>query len=367
MKKWLGNILVLIISTGICLVILEMLVRVLFPTYDPAAMVKFYYNEDGVLLGEKNSLSHQWIRAGEFNVQIRINQYGFRDVKDLQHSTEHDLFVVGDSFSFGHGVEEDERYSNLLESMLPVPVYNISIPTDLNGYEKLVKYAQQHGATIHHLLIGICMENDLQHYTIETTSAVNASTTSAPQTPSQTEPYYNRVNYGAFLRIKVFLADQLALYNMLIGTIHQNRFLKNIAVRTGVMDKTVDGINRFQYSEDILRQTCEKLLSLKTICQIPRVTLVMIPSRGLWLGDNQDVERKTHKTFVAILEEEGFQVIDLLLFFEEGGEPLQYHFASDGHWNPKGHYKAAEVIAAQIGQVSQHTQAILRTEVKEAQ
>jgi hypothetical protein len=165
MKKFINPI-IFLSSNILSLLLLEFLIRIILPVYDPSGMLEFYQNQDGVPLARENSISRQWRNTGDYNVAVRINQYGFRDSKDLSLSTVNDIFVVGDSFSFGYGVEEDERYSNLLETKLNTPIYNISIPTDFDGYEKLIAYAQKNGATINHLIIGVTMENDLANYAI---------------------------------------------------------------------------------------------------------------------------------------------------------------------------------------------------------
>lgn len=340
-KRVIINIGIFLISGAVCFVVLEFLIRALFPGYDPSMMVKFYYNDNGVLLGEKNSTSHHWMKAGDFNVTVRFNQYGLRDVKDLKRSTAHDIFVVGDSFSFGHGVEETKRYSNLLESMLGFPVYNISIPTDFDGYEKLIEYAQQHGAIIKNLIIGVCMENDLKNYQESpNTSLVQGDV----EEVSEISPYYNKVKKADFFHLKIFLGEKLALYNVLISIFHRNAFLREIAVKSGIIDKYADGINLMVYSEEILGSSYKRLQKLRINREIPHVTVLIIPSRALWLGDNQEIESKVHHHFVSLLKQQSFDVVDMRSLFEKSGNPFQHHFTHDGHWNELGHRRAAEAL-----------------------
>ena len=100
-KNILINGIVFAISAIFCMFLLEFIIRKLFPAYDPSKMVRFSYNDEGILLGKPNSIWHHWMKAGDFNVTVRFNQYGLRDIKDLQNSTPNDWFVVGDSFSVG--------------------------------------------------------------------------------------------------------------------------------------------------------------------------------------------------------------------------------------------------------------------------
>ncbi len=353
LKKIAKNLALFTFSAGLSFLFLEFAVRWLFPVYDPSSMVKFYFNKDGVLLGQENSEFHHWMKAGDFNVTVRFNQYGLRDVKDLKHSTADDLFVVGDSFSYGHGVEEEQRYSNILEARLGEPVYNISIPTDFNGYEKLVRYAIEHGATIKRLVVGICMENDLKDYMNQPQNSPIETSSPPLNASSDSTPYYDKIHRGVFFRLKIFLGRQLALYNVVIGLFHQNPLLNTIAVRYGIIDDYTDAISRLTYSEEILDKSCEKLLALRQKYAISEMFLVLIPSRALWLGDNQEVERKMHERFVTLLRGYGFTVVDLRPVFEAGGNPMQYHFQHDGHWNVAGHEKATEELMTSIKSLTQ--------------
>lgn len=288
-------------------------------------MIEYRLNEDGVPLGKKGTVSRQWKEAGDFNVSIRINKYGFRDEKNIDNSTESDIFVVGDSFSIGHGVQENRRYSNLLESMLDMPVYNISIPTDFDGYEKLIKYAQENGAKIKTIIIGVCMENDLKNY------------------ESDDLPYYSN-RHNNLLMMKMYLTKKSAIYNAFTSIIHGNIYLKRIFIKMGIVDENYASVNKSVYSEEILDSSVKRLMKLKTERNTPNVIIVIIPSRSLWIGDNQKVELEVHNRFITLLKGCGFKVIDLRSAFEKEGKPLEYYFINDGHWNEKGHKRAAEVI-----------------------
>ena len=138
LKSILINIFVLILSLTFSLLFLEIILTLIFPQFNPAGRVVVFRNEDGVLLGKKNFSGRQWNSIGDFNVSIKFNNFGLRDKKDLSSSTEGDVFVVGDSFVFGYGVEEDKRFSNLLEQRIKLPIFNLGIQgTDFNDYDKI--------------------------------------------------------------------------------------------------------------------------------------------------------------------------------------------------------------------------------------
>lgn len=333
MKKWIINLLLLLSSSIICIGLLEIAIRKFFPFYAPEGMVSFYTHDDGVVLGPQNSTLRQWIPAGDFNVAVRFNHYGLRDSKDLRLASDKALFVVGDSFSFGHGVEEQERYSNLVESMLSIPVYNISIPTDFDGYEHLVEYAYKQGAHIQHLIIGVCMENDLKNYHADMLIDT-----------SQHSPYVNKRREG-FYQFKQWFVRRSALYNAFANVVHQNHIFRELAVKAGLITENFDALNRSIYSEEILDSSSDKLVELKEKFKLPRVTALVIPSRSLWTGENRAVEMKVHSTFITKLQKRGVDVVDLFPVLDEHKNPLQYYyFEHDAHWNTRGHQKAAEAL-----------------------
>ncbi len=332
MIKKLLTTLLFITSLVISLVVLEALIRVFIPRHDPSGTITFHYDENRVYLGRKNTSGRQWRASGDFDVNVTFNALGFRDTKDLRRSTENDIFVVGDSFSFGWGVEEAQRYSSLLQEMTGTDVYNISIPTSIRGYGRLLTYAQQYGATFGHLIIGLCMENDLKDY-------------SAPVTPPPPKMTLAK-------KTKLYFKRKTALYSALTSLVHSNPGLMDSAIRLRLIDFNNRNLRPSRISPPILQSSVEELKRLIDRSDAARITLVIIPSRALWVGDEQSEADQVHRDFVNELENLNLDavdhVIDLRPAFEAGGNPLRFHFRFDGHWNADGHRLAAEVIRSRF-------------------
>lgn len=257
---------------------------------------------------------------------VEINRYGFRDHKDLHQSSPHDIFVVGDSFAFGHGVPEEKRFSDVLQQIINIPVYNIGIPGDLKDYELLVNYTQNNGANIKHLIVSVCMENDLIDY--DANNIVN----------KHENEWELSLNY-----LKHLLTFKMATYNMLISLIQQNDTIRKLAIKLGLSKgNALMGVEKNVYDRHIIDSSFSQL---KKVINGTDAVILIVPSRGLWIGDNIKTEQKVHAAFIALLKKSNISFVDMKPILEAAANPLQYHFRKDGHWNESGHAKAAEALA----------------------
>jgi hypothetical protein len=322
-----------VVASVISITSLEYLIRRVLPQYDPSGSVAFFYEqESNVPLGPRNQRLRQFKNTGDYDVPVDFNKHGLREKKDVAQATAEDYFVVGDSFSFGWGVAEEERYSNMLQEKLATNVFNISVPGDFATYEELIKYAISQGGLVKRLIVGVCMENDLANYEKDTRTVARVSL-------SGFDLWEIRAT------VKSHLISYSALYTVVSTVIHHNSVLKQMAVDSGWLVENVAGISKNEFDQLIIKSSIEKLVG---ITRPYGATILIIPSRGLWVGDNVAIEKAVHEFFVTGLVREGLDVVDMRPVFEHTGNPLQFHFKNDGHWNSLGHRKAAEVLAAHI-------------------
>ncbi len=319
-KQLFGKLLILCVSFIIAAGIAESAIRLLFPVYDPRGYVKFTIDRAGLCLAQKNFKGRLWINTREYNVAVAINKYGFRDTKDIARSQYADIFVVGDSFSFGYGVEENERYSDIVADLTGREVYNICAPGDIEQYIKLLDYAQDNGAKISNVIMGICMENDLREY----------------DKPAARDP---------FLAVtKRFLVARSALARFIAAQLSANDTVRSLAEKFKLLYVQYANLPVPDYSQAAIDQSAKKIISLSR-----RYGLVVciIPSRALWVGPekNRGEQSAIHGAFVNELRKNGVFVVDMREAFERPpGAPLDYHFEYDGHWNAKGHRAAARAL-----------------------
>jgi hypothetical protein len=119
-----------------------------------------FYKYDPVLGWANAPGMHGIYQRDEFRFPIRINSHGMRDrERSREAGASERIAVLGDSFTWGIGVSDEERYTNLLEQALGVEVLNFGV----SGYGPL----QYHLLTDEVLsfspsvvLLAFCLGND---------------------------------------------------------------------------------------------------------------------------------------------------------------------------------------------------------------
>jgi hypothetical protein len=321
-----AKLLIVGVSTSICILLLEVAVRALFPYFRPSAQIPFIPQPGGFALGPPLQSVRQATPKGDYDLSIRFNEDGFRDTKNLREATEADWFAVGDSYTIGWGVEADDRFSNRLERMLQTNsvgarVFNIAIPDNFVGYQRLVAYAESRGPKIRHLIVGVCMENDLCDYTPHRSSSEMMA---APGGLGKSKKE----------AVRRWFKKHSALYIATSFTLQKFGFLRKLLERVGIARdvQALSGYN--EWNETVLNTSRDELLKIVS----GRDALVLIvPSRLMWQGNQRDVEIRVHEAFTRMLREAGVEVVDPKAVMEASGDPLSYYFKTDPHWNPRGH------------------------------
>lgn len=301
--------------------LLEGLTRLFLPAFDPSGGFEFAHPIGPLTLAIPGTQARQAKNTGDFDVAVNINRHGLRDANDVSTATVDDILVVGDSFAWGWGVEARERFSDVVQALTGRPTFNVSTPTDIDGYAALLAHAQSLGAKVGWAVVAVCMENDLKD--------------EAPSPPETAHGF----------DLKDWLTGHSAAYRLLTTAVHRTPWLKAAAIQAGLIVPNLEGISRNEESPQAIAASADRLQAL---AKQYRLLVVLIPSRALWVGDNRAVEDRLHRAFVAALQQRGVEVLDLRPLMETGGTPLGYHFANDGHWNPSGHRLAGEAISQHL-------------------
>ncbi|WP_295136653.1 SGNH/GDSL hydrolase family protein [uncultured Reyranella sp.] len=304
----------------------EGLTRLLLPAFDPSGRFEFTYPVGSLVLGKPGLEARQVKNTGDYDVAIRINSHGLRDANDVATAGSDDILVVGDSFTWGWGVEAQDRFSEQLQILTGRRTFNLSTPTDIDGYAALLDYARKLGSRAGRVVIAICMENDLHLYGSD---------------PPEEPPPDNGDT------LKDWLSSHSALYLFAVTAVQQTPWLRDIAVKAGLIVPNLEGIAKNDYDPAAIDSSADRL---QQIAEQYRTLVVLIPSRALWVGNShsQAIENRVHTAFVVALQRRGIDVLDLQPVLEAQLAPLSYHFANDGHWNARGHALAAQAISQHL-------------------
>jgi len=131
--------LLVVISTVTALVLAEVFLSLFFPQRtvrqyltDRPAM----FRADETLFMTLEPDFEGYLKEAEFRVGVSINSLGYRQAEfDPRKGSQYRILVVGDSFTFGYGVEESEGYVRVIEQELnahapakDIEVINTGVP-----------------------------------------------------------------------------------------------------------------------------------------------------------------------------------------------------------------------------------------------
>lgn len=291
----------------------EGFVRLVFPALVPLRQVEFTYPEGPLLLARPDTHTRQISEDGDYDVSVSINSHGLRDSNDVATAGADDIVVVGDAFAWGWGVEAQDRFSDRLQILSGRRTFNLATPTDIEGYAALLAYAARLGSRAGRVVVTVDMEKDLRPAARGNPSRGNASP------------------------IATWLSGHSALYR-LASAGWERAFAPGAA-------SGKQGVAHNDYDPTIIDRAADQL---GKIADRYRATVVLIPSRALWMGADRSMEDRLNTAFTVALQRRGIDVLDLQPILEAQGSPLSYYFAHDGHWTAGGHALVAHAISQHL-------------------
>lgn len=369
----LANLLLLIIVTCAFLLVLEGLSRLVFsPVRNEMGFFKLstspYYRSDETLgwrprenvLGVHNQ---EW----SFATTFRTNSRGLRD---REYSIEKPngvtrIVVIGDSFTWGWGVGDQEIYTEIVEASLKgVEVINLGVTAFDTAQE--FRYLEVEGMKYAPdiVLLGFCL-NDI--FTNDTSW----------KRPVQEDGGLMGVDEPLFLKVKRFISTHSALYSFIIERINTNKDLVNLLVKLKLKSELA-GYEELDINlrpalkvypeklEQLLEHTKARLLDIKRFLDERGVRFIIA-----FLPSLQSVDEKAFHHAIAytrfnpedfeiekpyrLLEEfaqaQGIEVINPLSSFKrKHNEDARLFLNRDMHFNALGHELLAHEILAYLRQ-----------------
>ncbi|MCO6452344.1 MAG: hypothetical protein J5I90_16315 [Caldilineales bacterium] len=347
-----------VISILVTLLLIELFLALFHPI--PFSIERNMYFEPDPYTGFR--LKPGGLGYFQHNIPAQVNENGHRDDPATIAKPEgvYRILLLGDSFTVGANVRQEEAYGQVLEKLLneesiqPVEVINAGV----GGWEPLqyAQYYEHYGRAFHPdlVLIGFFVGND----------AFN-QLTAVEQLP--TAVMGRRVSPGAAgsfrTALLVFLTEHSNLARMLV----QKGPVQNDFTRTNCDQFTDEylAVQRDRMPTHLKRSAEREALVANSVAQIKRIADMTaedgIPVVVALLPDENQINPALQSLLIPADEladydfgmpqsmlvekfsEASIPTIDLLPAFLADPRCL---YMNDTHWTPEGHRLAAEVIQA---------------------
>jgi len=245
LKKWLSNIGAMLLSTLVMLIVAELIIRFFVP--QKLAPVKFVYDKDIGLIHVphmKGSESY----PGVYDIEFSNGADGFRTsykgtVPDFINKK---IMLIGDSFTYGAGVNDEETFAyQLQEMLLEDSVQIINAGAEGRGTDRALRAYQHYKDKYQpNTVIFFAHYNDIaDNIREEYFEVVNDSTLNAKS--------FEHLTGGK----KVWLQES-RLYNWLISNSHFFALLKKVLVANFM------GGQAISYDEEFDKDRAKQLTSI---------------------------------------------------------------------------------------------------------
>lgn len=365
--------LLMIVVTCAFLLVLEGLSRLVFSAvrkemdFFKLSTSPYYRSDETLGWRPRENVLGVHNQEGSFATKFRTNSRGLRD---REYSIEKPngvtrIVVIGDSFTWGWGVGDQEIYTEILEASLKgVEVINLGVTAFDTSQE--FRYLEVEGMKYEPdiVLLGFCL-NDI--FTNDTSW----------KRPVQDDGSFLDVDEPLFLKLKRFISTHSTLYSFTIERINTNKELVNLLVKLKLKSELA-GYEELDINlrpalkvypeklEPLLEQTKGRFLDIKRFLDERGVRFIIA-----FLPSLQSVDEKAFHHAIAytrfnpedfeiekpyrLLEEfgqaHGIEVINPLSSFKrKHNEDARLFLNRDMHFNALGHELLAHEILAYLRQ-----------------
>ncbi len=282
------------------------------------------------------------ITSDEFSHRVRINSAGWRD-RERAVEKQPGIFriaVLGDSFTFGAGIEDDQLYTAQLEALLKgVEVLNFGLSGTATDQQLLILRRDVLEYRPDMVLVMLC-RNDFDGILTDTQFFYP-------------KPFFELGEGGELMlrnvpvprvsratRLRHWLRGRSGLFSMIDSV---------MAPRARGEGPNTD--EKIMSSEKLMRRL---LLAMRDESEAAGAgfALALVASTGhVYTAGIDSLESRRREMLRSLAEKEGFLFIDLIPEFRNAareaspGSWRRLHFQKDQHWNLAGHALAARILA----------------------
>ncbi len=361
-REWLARLLLAGFGLGVGLVTAEVAVRIVAPQsvllWRPGPFVADGEGFFRLRPGHRGEVTNRT----EYRHGFAVNSLGMRGGEPAaDHHDACRLLAIGDSFTFGLGVEDAEVFHQVAAAEpgregRPLEALNGGIPAI--GVPQAVRWLERHGlgAEPDLVLLAIFVGNDLRDANADYDNwSVSNGQLATPAGYSPLKDWlFNNIHLYALLKTALPAGVQKRARAILgMGEPWSLRYAREVfmiydpmvppLVEEG-LERTDDAVAR------LVRMADEEGLQVAAML-VPDIVQVDGPRwaatlEQLGIADDRHDPRQPNRLLRALLERRGVPVLDLIDTFDEAfdrGEPLYYPV--DRHWTAAGHALAGRQLA----------------------
>lgn len=314
-KAWIKKLILLLASLVFCaliILLLEVGTRILWPE------INAQDTEQSLLRPKAFGDSYGWqpqTTGTSFGKTVFIDEFGFRKISSPQHNTD-SWIILGDSVTFGVGVETEDTFVQLLQNTLPrTKLWNTAvIGYNVRNYRDVLYHLtseQQDVQNVRKVLLFLCL-NDID---------LNDNIEQAPSTRALNYRYvqnllsFMRRHSKFYMRMKAALTDRSKFY-----------FLNDYQL--------------YKEGGESLTQSMEILNEVNTFLRSRNISLMVVILPYEYQLRTKDAQYLApQKLLAAHLKEMGISYLDAYEYFEssEGDKKELFLYADFGHLSKRGH------------------------------
>jgi lysophospholipase L1-like esterase len=287
-----------------------------------------------------------WLRRAEFRMRVRVGASGLRGHDPRPHrSNTVRIVCLGDSFTWGFGVGDDQAYPAQLEKLLAhrhpeldVQVLNAGVFG--YGTSEELEFLKTRGALLDPdlVIVQFLPENDFTENRTPARARLDVREGRLVTRPG----FAPEASTFIFWRALDWIKNHSHL-----AYLFSNR-LGYLAMRSGL----VGGLERFagdDFSAEDARRATDLLVQIAQEAErLGARSLFLFTSGQMPVISDTDRPLQAPAVVEAAAKRAKVPWIDVTSIFRRRADRLDLYYVADGHWAPRGHRAAAEILANRI-------------------
>jgi lysophospholipase L1-like esterase len=267
--------------------------------------------------------------------------------------TKQTVLVLGDSYTYGLGVDDDQTYCNLLQEALrpgpPARVVNAGNPAKGTDYALRFYLARQAALGPDVVLLAF-FKNDFGDNARGTYFSLTPSGTLAPLAPKDARSARRRL-VERFPGSR-WLLENSQLVNLLRQTAVILTFEKDRPGPPTSAQRSPDGPRGFTWVDPLRQEETRRYLAaLRDAVAEHGASLLVayVPdARDCWLARERRPLSPDEAAFQEIARGLGLRFLSLTPALAASSEPIDRLYFDEGHWTPSAHAIAARTLAVVV-------------------